>query len=208
MEKSIEKIWKNGFLNEDLLTPKIKSLYNQKSISLVESIINKFKKNVLLLIPLGILAFIFNIALENDNAIFWGIISAIPFFGWFFLGKKQLKAIKEIDYKSNSYDYLVSIQKKMNHIRSFNKRLIITCVPLGFLPMLIYTYYNNQGKTIGEIFGIDGLNYPTLAIFLLIPILTIITVLIADFLFKNSLKSKTLDIDSLIKEMEELSSKP
>jgi len=208
MEKSIEKIWKNGFLNEDLLTPKIKSLYNQKSISLVESIINKFKKNVLLLIPLGILVFIFNIALDNDNAIFWGIISAIPCFGWFLLGKKQLNAIKEIDYKSNSYDYLVSIQEKINHIRSFNKRLIITCVPLGFLPMLIYTYFNNQGKTIGEIFGIDGLNYPTLAIFLLIPILTIITVLIADFLFKNSLKSKTLDIDSLIKEMEELSSKP
>jgi len=208
MEKSIEKIWKNGFLNEDLLTPKIKSLYNQKSISLVESIINKFKKNVLLLIPLGILVFIFNIALDNDNAIFWGIISAIPCFGWFLLGKKQLKAIKEIDYKSNSYDYLVSIQEKINHIRSFNKRLIITCVPLGFLPMIIYTYFNNQGKTIGEIFGIDGLNYPTLAIFLLIPILTIIAVLIADFLFKNSLKSKTLDIDSLIKEMEELSSKP
>ena len=208
MEKSIEKIWKNGFLNEDLLTPKIKSLYNQKSISLVESIINKFKKNVLLLIPLGILVFIFNIALDNDNAIFWGIISAIPCFGWFLLGKKQLKAIKEIDYKSNSYDYLVSIQEKINHIRSFNKRLIITCVPLGFLPMIIYTYFNNQGKTIGEIFGIDGLNYPTLAIFLLIPILTIIAVLIADFLFKNSLKSKTLDIDSLIKEMEELSSNP
>ena len=61
MKKSIEQIWKNGFLNEDLITPKIKSLYNQKSISLVESIINKFKKKVLLLLPLGILVFIFNI---------------------------------------------------------------------------------------------------------------------------------------------------
>lgn len=207
MEKSIEQIWKKGFLNEDLLIPKIKSLYNQKSISLVESIINKFKKEVLLLIPLGILVFIFNIILDNDNAIFWGAISAIPCFGWFLLGKKQLKAIKEIDYKSNSYDYLVSIQGKINHIRSFNKRLIIICVPLGLLPMLVYTYFNQQGKTIGEIFGFDGLNYPTIAIFLLIPIITIIAVLIADYLFKNSLKSKALDIDSLIKEMEELSSK-
>ena len=207
MEKSIEQIWKNGFLNEDLLIPKIESFYNQKSISLVESIINKFKKKVLLLIPLGILVFISNIILDNDNAIFWGVISSFPCFGWFLLGKKQLKAIKEIDYKSNSYDYLVSIQEKMNQIRSFNKRLIITCVPLGFLPMLIYTYFNNQGKTIGEIFGVDGLNYPTIAIFLLIPIVTIIAVLIADFLFKNNPKSKTFDIDSLIKEMEELSSK-
>tara|TARA_B100000575_G_C23103718_1_gene636916 strand:+ start:1081 stop:1707 length:627 start_codon:yes stop_codon:yes gene_type:complete len=207
MEKSIEKIWENGFLNEDLITPKIKSLYNQKSISLVESIINKFKKKVLILIPLGILFFIFNIILDNDNAIFWGIISAAPCFGWFLLGKKQLKAIKEIDYKSNSYDYLVSIQEKINHIRRFNKRLIITCVPLGFMPMLIYTYFNNQGKTIGEIFGVDGLNYPIIAIFSIIPILTIIAVLIDDFVFKINLKGKTLGIDSLIKEMEELNSK-
>ena len=208
MEKLIEKIWENGFLNEDLITPKIKSLYNQKSISLVESIINKFKKKVLILIPLGILFFILNIILDNDNAIFWGIISAAPCFGWFLLGKKQLKAIKEIDYKSNSYDYLVSIQERINHIRRFNKRLIITCVPLGFMPMLIYTYFNNQGKTIGEIFGVDGLNYPIIAIFSIIPILTIIAVLIDDFVFKINLKGKTLGIDSLIKEMEELNSKP
>ena len=204
MDKSIEQIWKNGFLNEDLLIPKVKSLYNQKSISMVENIINKFKKQIILLIPLGILVFIFNIILDNENAIFWGSISAIPCFGLFLLGKKQLKELKKIDYKSNSYDYLVSIKEHINQIRSFNKKLILTCVPLGLLPMLIYTYFNQQGKTIGEIFGVDGLNYPTISIFLLIPILTLIAVLIFDFLSKN----KTFDITSLIKEMEELSPKP
>jgi hypothetical protein len=204
MDKSIEQIWKNGFLNEDLLIPKVKSLYNQKSISMVENSINKFKKQIFLLIPLGILVFIFNIILDNENAIFWGSISAIPCFGLFLLGKKQLKELKKIDYKSNSYDYLVSIKEHINQIRSFNKKLILTCVPLGLLPMLIYTYFNQQGKTIGEIFGVDGLNYPTISIFLLIPILTLIAVLIFDFLSKN----KTFDITSLIKEMEELSPKP
>ena len=208
MEKSIEQIWKNGFLNEDLLIPKVKSLYNQKSISIVESIINKFKKQVFLLIPLGVLIFISNVVFDNDNAIFCGEVSAIPCFICFLLGKKQLKSIKEIDYKSNSYDYLVSVREKINQIRSFNKRLIIICVPLGFLPMLIYTYFNQQGKTIGDIFGVDGLNYPTVCIFLLIPILTLIAVLIFNFLFKNISKNKTFDITSLIKEMEELSPKP
>jgi hypothetical protein len=171
---------------------------------MVENIINKFKKQIFLLIPLGILVFIFNIILDNENAIFWGSISAIPCFGLFLLGKKQLKELKKIDYKSNSYDYLVSIKEHINQIRSFNKKLILTCVPLGLLPMLIYTYFNQQGKTIGEIFGVDGLNYPTISIFLLIPILTLIAVLIFDFLSKN----KTFDITSLIKEMEELSPKP
>ena len=207
MEKSIEQIWKKGFLNEDLIIPKIKSLYNQKSISLVENIINKFKKEVMLLIPLGMLVFISNIIFDNDNAIIWGFISALPCFGCFLLGKKQLKEIKEIDYKSNSYDYLISIRDKLNHIRSFNKKLIITCVPLGLLPMLIYTYFNHQGKTIGEIFGVNSLDFPTISIFLLIPILTIVAVLITDFLFKNKSRNKSLDIDSLIKEMEDLGSK-
>jgi len=204
MEKSIEQIWKEGFINENLVIPKIKSLYNQKSISLVDSIINKFKKEVLLLIPLGIVIFIFNILLDNDNAIFWGIISAIPCFVWFFLGKKQISSLKKIDYKANSYYYLISIQEKMNQIKRFNKRLTISSVPIFLFPMLIYTYFNQQGKTIGEIFGVNNLNYPTVAIFLLLPIFTIIGALITEFLFKSMTRNKTVKLDTLIKEMEDL----
>ena len=55
--------------------------------------------------------------------------------------------------------------------------------------------------------SVNSLDFPTISIFLLIPILTIVAVLITDFLFKNKSRNKTLDIDSLIKEMEELSSK-
>ena len=79
------------------------------------------EKQIFLLIPLGILVFIFNIILDNENAIFWGSISAIPCFIWFLIGKNQVKSIKEIDYKSNSYDYLVAVREKINQIRSFNK---------------------------------------------------------------------------------------
>ena len=41
MEKSIESIWKEGFVNDDkLIAPKVNDLYNQKSIDHV----SKFKK--------------------------------------------------------------------------------------------------------------------------------------------------------------------
>jgi len=41
MKKSIETIWKEGFLKNDaLIAPKINNLYTQKSIDIVE----KFKK--------------------------------------------------------------------------------------------------------------------------------------------------------------------
>ena len=73
--------------------------------------------------------------------------------------------------------------------------------------IIVESTVNHQGKTIGEIFGVNSLDFPTISIFLLIPILTIVAVLITDFLFKNKSRNKTLDIDSLIKEMEDLCSK-
>ena len=75
MDKSIENIWRNGFANIQLTIPKIEKLYNQKSISYAEKMIVGFKWEVFILIPATALIFLFNIWLENDNAIFWGIIS-------------------------------------------------------------------------------------------------------------------------------------
>ena len=51
MNKSIENIWKEGFTNKDLMIPKINDFYNKKSISLVEKIIDGFKKEVALKFP-------------------------------------------------------------------------------------------------------------------------------------------------------------
>ena len=46
MEKSIETIWKEGFLqSEALLAPKLNNLYTQKSISLVEKFRRRYKIN-------------------------------------------------------------------------------------------------------------------------------------------------------------------
>ena len=60
MNKSIENIWKNGFASEQLTIPKIEKLYEQKSISYTEKMIARFKKEIVVLIPLAILLFLFN----------------------------------------------------------------------------------------------------------------------------------------------------
>ena len=205
MKMSIENIWKEGFTNENLVAPKIVELYNKKSISIVENVIKKFKKEIVLLLPLGVLMFFFNIWLDNDNAGFWGLVSAIPCVVWFFIGKNQLKAIKTIDYKSNSFQYLVSIRKKLETIRKFNKRLTIYSVPIILFPMLIYTYYNQYGKSLGEIFGVENLNWPTISIFLMLPLFTLGAMIIAELLFRSGGTKKMIGIDSLINEMKELS---
>ena len=204
MDKSIESIWKNGFANEQLTIPKIEKLYNQKSISYTENMIAGFKKEIMVLIPLTALIILFNILIGNENAIIWGIISSIPCIIWFFLGKSQLKSLTKIDYQSNSYDYLVSIRVKHNLIRKFNKNLAISSVPIILFPMLLYTYFNQAGKTIGEIFGVEGLNFPTVTIFLILPILTFAAIIIAQIQFKRVTSKKTVGLDTLISEMEEL----
>lgn len=206
MNKSIENIWKEGFAKEQLSVPKINALYNQKSISAVDQIINRFKREVTLLLPIALFVFVFNIILDNDNALLWASVGTLPCLIWFFIGREQLKSIVEIDYQANSYQYLVSISDKLNKIRRFNKALAISSVPITLFPMLVYTYYNQQGKTIGEIFGVDGFDWPTGSIFIIIPVLTLIAWFIANYFFTKDAKSQKNSLGTLIREMEELRS--
>jgi hypothetical protein len=54
MEKSIEAIWKEGFLNEkSLVAPKINDLYNQKSKDLVDRMKRMYRNNLIALVSHG-----------------------------------------------------------------------------------------------------------------------------------------------------------
>lgn len=208
MNQSIDSIWKNGFANENLTAPRINQLYNQKSINTVELIIGRFQKEIRLLIPIAIFVILFNIILDNDYALFWGIVGAIPVILFFYLGKRQIKSLINIDYKSSCYEYLISVRSRINSIGRFNKRLAIWSVPIMLLPMLVYTYYNQKGKSIGEIFGVDGLDYTTSWIFLILPFTTLIALLIAEMAFKVSIKRNTNALTTIINELEELRYNP
>ena len=48
MEKSIETIWKEGFLNQDaLIAPKLNNLYNKKSTHIVDKFKRMFRINLI-----------------------------------------------------------------------------------------------------------------------------------------------------------------
>ena len=56
MGKSIETIWKEGFLKNDaLLAPKLNNLYNQKSKHLIEKIKKVSKIDNLSIIPVALI---------------------------------------------------------------------------------------------------------------------------------------------------------
>lgn len=205
MKKSIETIWQEGFLEEQALQrPPINALYNQKSSHLVERLFHRLQKEMKALIWVAIFIFIFNLILDNDNSVFGGIISALPCIPWYFLGKKQLKSLQEIDYGDNCYEYLISIQEKLRSISLFNKRLAVGSVPIILFPMLVYTYFKQRGKTIGEIFGIEQLDWSSLTLFLLLPLMTFIAYVIAELAFKKAWKKDKEKIDALLRDMETL----
>ncbi|MFT6810200.1 MAG: hypothetical protein ACJA01_003443 [Saprospiraceae bacterium] len=204
MNKSIENTWKESFINDQLGIPKINELYNRKSLSIVEGIISEFERGVLMQIPVAVGVFLWTLWLDNDNALFWGIISASPCLIWFYIGREQAKGLRSIKHESNCYQYLLSIRAELSSLRKSNKRLVISSVPIILFPMLLYTYFKQEGKSLGEIIGVEGFNFPTLSIFLLLPIMTMIAYLIAALFFKNKEPQVGISINTLIQEIEEL----
>jgi len=106
MKKSIETIWKKGFLQQDaLIVPQINDLYNQKSIHLVDKFQRTFKSN---LIGLSIFSFImlplsFLVGLPYMGVPMFFILNAAVIYSYF-----SSKDFNQIDKTSSSYNYLKS----------------------------------------------------------------------------------------------------
>jgi len=202
MEKSIETIWREGFLKEDaLIVPKLNDLYNQKSQQLIEKLIRKMQFEVNMLIPMSIVITIANSILGGH--IVWGLLSTVSFIPFFFLGRKQLKSVKDIRYDLNCYKYLKEVERKLSEILKFNMRLTMLVLFLVLFPMLIYTYINQYGKTFGEIFGAPEIGGSALLIFLLLPIMLLVTWGAFKLAIKIGYKERT-KMQMLIENMEEL----
>ncbi len=107
MEKSIEAIWKQGFLKEDSWTTgKVVDIYNRKSTHLVDRMHRMFKGNATFLyILLGVhvlmLLLIFQLPVH-------GIVMGLLFIPLITYGRKQLRLSMEIDKTHDSYHFLRS----------------------------------------------------------------------------------------------------
>lgn len=135
MEKSIETIWKEGFLKSNaLVAPKLNDLYNQKS----KTIINIWKRRVKINIYLIMVFACINL----------GVYAALgtPFAGAFIfcalmavclLSMKQQKNINNIDANKNSYEYLKSFNNWIKMSISNQAKVMRFFYPLVFLASLM-----------------------------------------------------------------------
>jgi predicted secreted protein len=158
------------------------------------------KTELFTVIILGVVIAVFTAIAGNH--ILWGILILLINSVWYIISKKQLRNLKDTKYNSNCYEYLIEISEKIKNIARINKRNTIFSIPLILFPILVYTYYNNQDKTLGQILGIDT-DLSKSYIFILIPVVTLITygLYLIYLKFNNRIGNK---IETLILDMEDL----
>ncbi len=135
MERSIETIWKKGFLDSDkLVAPKLNDLYNQKSITIIEKLKRMMKVNVYIILIFAFLNLGLYTALGTPFA---GLFILLLLIGVCWRSIKQDKTMKKVDTSLNSYEYLKAFDSWLKLAISNNAKVMRFFYPLLFLAALM-----------------------------------------------------------------------
>lgn len=216
MEKSIESIWKEGFIKDDaLIAPKLNDLYNQKSIDIVEKFKRMYKIN-----RIGLVAFaIIIIPLSYvTKMIYMGIPMSLLFIVVAIIAQKFSKQLDDIDKNKSSYEYLHTFDKWVKDMIAINSKMSTVMYPYIFIAVVLgFWFVDIKGVVLGDRFMNGFLSeFPTtylingFPVLLLIPFFLIIGTLaffggkIGKFdinLIYGGILNK---LDGLLTDMEEL----
>jgi hypothetical protein len=135
MGKSIETIWKKGFLDsEALVAPKLNNLYNQKSKTIVDKLKRMMKVNIYAIMVFAFL----NLGLYDAiGTPYTGVFIFFLLMGVCWIGIKQGRTMKNIDASLSSYDYLKSFNSWLKMAISNNTKVMRFFYPLVFLASLM-----------------------------------------------------------------------
>lgn len=216
MEKSIESIWKQGFLNSDaLVAPKLNDLYNQKSMHLIDKFKRMFKINLN--------------AIVGGSILFLGLsfLIGIPIMGiGFFLtliivvvvNRRLSRGLDKIDKSESSYHYIKAFDNWMKEQARVNRKMAGCYYPLFFLSIVLgFWYYSFDGKQLGETLTNKLiLNYPDIDLVFGVPMVILLGVIVMTVLlayfggriynwdFKVVYGGVLKKLDEIIADMEEL----
>lgn len=149
MERSIENIWKEGFLKSDaLVAPKINNLYNQKSIHIIDKFKRMFKIN---LIAIAVFSFVFLIISFFVGIPITGVMFFITLSILVFINKKLLNGLEKIDLGISSYQYLKVFNQWVKKQVSINEKISKFLYPIIFISMILGFWFKDaQGMPLGE----------------------------------------------------------
>jgi len=216
MEKSIETIWKEGFLkNNALIAPKINNIYNKKSIDIVEKFKRMYRFNIIAII---LFAFILLPITMVTDMVYMGIMMFFLFMTITYYAIGFRKKLEKINKNTNSYDYLKTFDNWTKEMRSFNVKFSRFLYPYVFLSMFAGFWLGGLGKPVqGEQFVayllgefpnmIVVFGFPLvllLAMLFIVVLLAIVGPIIGEWDLKIGYGKILKRLDSLLLDMEEL----
>ncbi len=149
MEKSIESIWKEGFLKSDaLVAPKINNLYSQKSIHIIDKFKRMFKINLIAIVAFSFVFLIvsFFVGIPITGVMFFATLSVLVF-----INKKLLNGLDKIDKGVSSYQYLKTFNEWIKKQIAINKKISTFLYPIIFISMVLGFWFKDaEGMPLGE----------------------------------------------------------
>ena len=178
MEKSIENIWKEGFLKSDaLVAPKLNNLYNQKSKHVIDKFKRMFKIN---LIAIVVFAFVILVATTLNGLPIIGVSWFLILIALVVVNKKLTGSLEKIDYHKNSYDYLMSFNKWLQEQMAINRKMARLYYPLFFLSVVVgFWFIDAEGVSLGQrLVGEVLYGFPDIYMISGVPLIGIVFVII------------------------------
>ena len=143
MEKSIESIWKEGFIKGDeLIAPRVNNIYNKKSEHIVDKFSRMFRINLIAIVVGSFFVVLMSYAVR------------IPYMGigMFFIlntlviiNVRLKKGLSKIDKNVNSFQYLKTFDNWMKDQTSANERFSRLLYPLIFIAMVAGFWFGPIG---------------------------------------------------------------
>ena len=178
MTKSIEAMWKEGFVNEAQLTaPKINDFYNRKSENMVDKLKSMFDMNIKAIMVGCVIMFVI---MSLIGAPFLGLYICCLILPLIFISKKELEKTVNLSKGQSSYDYLVNfnnwLQSSIDTYSGYYKLFY----PLFFLGMAIQAVVSKAG---GKVIALLVENIPTDIMLLGLPYYLIVAIAIVTLFF-------------------------
>lgn len=176
MEKSIESIWKEGFLKKNaLVAPTINDLYNKKSIHIIDKFKRMFKINLVAIIAFSsvFLVVSYFIGIPVMGIIFFITLSILVV-----INKRLLNELEKIDKGDSSYQYLKTFNDWIKKQVSVNELASRFLYPIIFLSFIFGFWFKDaEGAFLGDRF-VDKLlsSHPDMFLVLGVPLVVIIIV--------------------------------
>jgi hypothetical protein len=146
MAKSIETIWKEGFIDDDsVIIPKITDLYNQKSQNLVDKFHRMFDINRKAILAGAVVVVAVSTLIDLP---FIGLIIAAMLVFLVYIGNNGYKQLKNLDKGSSSYEYLKAFAEWRTEMLELYGKAYTYFYPLFFMVLAIRFRFSEDARAI------------------------------------------------------------